>query len=374
VPVPPPSYEPAYACFPLPDGLSSCEECGEEDCLLGKLNEVITGDPFFCSATGLIVLCGPDPKAKEGECCYHAAHLGVVCEGRPLRVDGEVRAAAVVRREGWSMSGPWGLDVGALDVTTRAALAAAWAEDAAMEHASIAGFARLILELMREGAPAGLIMEAQAALGDEVEHARACFAIAGALAGAALGPGALSLAGVRLGEGEGARAGLVALAVETVIEGCVGETLAAALARVAAVEARSPAVRDLLEKIGEDEARHAALAWKIVGWAIEEGGAAVKAAVKEALAAAMARPPQARAVPSDIFLEGEEASWRAWGRLSAAAEAATIRETMRAVIGPCAAALLAERAWLGGDQYAAGSSASASALASASASSWASTV
>jgi hypothetical protein len=179
---------------------------------------------------------------------------------------------------------------------------------------------------------------------------------------------------VRLGEGEGARAGLVALAVETVIEGCVGETLAAALARVAAVEARSPAVRDLLEKIGEDEARHAALAWKIVGWAIEEGGAAVKAAVKEALAAAMARPPQARAVPSDMFLEGEEASWRAWGRLSAAAEAATIRETMRAVIGPCAAALLAERAWLGGDQYAAGSSASASALASASASSWASTV
>jgi len=346
VPTPPPTYEPAYACFVAPDRLGACEECVDE-CLLEKLNEAITGDPFFCSATGLIVLCGPDPKGKEGECCYHAAHLGVVCEGRPLRVDGEVRAAPVITRGDWSRAELEGLEVGGIEATTRAALAAAWAEDAAMEHASIAGFARLILELMREGAPAGLIAEAQAALGDEVEHARACFAIAGALAGAPRGPGGLSLAGLSLGEsaalsegsgGAGAREGLARLAVETLIEGCVGETLAAALAKVAGAQARAPRVRELLRGIGADEARHAALAWKIVGWAIELGGAAVRAAVEQALAAAMARPPQVRDVPEGA----EAASWQAWGRLSAAAEAATIRETMRSVIAPCAAALLGE--------------------------------
>ncbi|MCB9701319.1 MAG: ferritin-like domain-containing protein [Myxococcales bacterium] len=329
VPVPPPTYTSEEACFPLPEGLASCDEC-DEACALPLVDAAITGDPLFCSADGLILLCGPEPNSRPGQCCYYAAYTGIVCEGRPLRVAGEARVAPLRPRGDW-LGEPGEPASAALDRRTREALAAAWGEDGQMEHASVAAFARHILHLMALGAPAELVSAAQAALADEIGHARACFALASAYAGHPRGPGALPI------DGALARTPtLVELAVDTVVEGCVGETIAASIARLAAAGAGDPAARGVLAAIADDESRHAALAWRIVRWAIEVGGATVRGAVAEALAGAIARPPRARAALPGV----EIAAWEAHGRLSEANEAAAIRGTLREVIEPCARALL----------------------------------
>ncbi len=54
----------------------------------------------------------------------------------------------------------------------REALADRWTRDATYEHASIASFARVTLDLLALGAPAALVSGAQRAGLDEVEHAR----------------------------------------------------------------------------------------------------------------------------------------------------------------------------------------------------------
>lgn len=137
-----------------------------------------------------------------------------------------------------------------------------WTRDARMEHASIASFSRLALELMAVGAPAELVERAHHAALDEARHARICFEQAQRHAGAEIGPGALPLDGLTLAND------LEELAVATVIDGCVGETLAAALLRERAACCTDPALSAVLERMAEDEAEHAAFAYAIVGWAI----------------------------------------------------------------------------------------------------------
>ena len=63
---------------------------------------------------------------------------------------------------------------------------------------------------------------------------------------------------------------LAELASRTVHEGCVGETLAALIAAEQALEAKDPSVRAALQKIAEDEARHAEFAWRVVRWALAQ--------------------------------------------------------------------------------------------------------
>jgi hypothetical protein len=82
-----------------------------------------------------------------------------------------------------------------LDPDTRAALACEWLDDARLEHASVASFARFVLELLALGAPAELVHFAQRALGDEIDHARRCFSLASRYAQEPLGPAALQVDG-----------------------------------------------------------------------------------------------------------------------------------------------------------------------------------
>jgi hypothetical protein len=152
-------------------------------------------------------------------------------------------------------------------------LAAAWARDAAMEHASIAAFARFTLELLAVGAPASLVLATQQAACDEVEHAKACFSIASRLAGRRLAPGPLDVGGAAPSPD------LVAIAVGTFKEGCVGETLAAALAEARLVGARDQDIRRALARIVVEEAKHAQLGWRFVSWAVERGGDPVRRAI-----------------------------------------------------------------------------------------------
>src|SRR5262245_37277833 len=118
-----------------------------------------------------------------------------------------------------------------------ARIVAAWAQDAQMEHASIASFARFTLELLAVGAPPKLLVASQQAGCDEIRHAQMCFTIASRFAGTKLGPGPLDVGGV-----EAAR-DLAAIVAATVREGCVVETLSAAYAKERAERARDPRLR-----------------------------------------------------------------------------------------------------------------------------------
>jgi hypothetical protein len=217
---------------------------------------------------------GLDPAELEKKCCYEAAYrtlFGQGCvEGRPLRVEGEIVTARPLQRPDWAdalVPDPRGLTE-----AEKALLAEAWTRVALLEHASVPAFARVVLDLVALAAPAELLERTARAMGDEVAHARACFALAGAYGGTALGPGPLPVPPHRVPT-------LEALALETFEEGCVGETLAAALAAVQLEGATDGAVRRVLGQIVQDEARHAELAWDIVSWAVGVGGEPIRHAL-----------------------------------------------------------------------------------------------
>ena len=92
-------------------------------------------------------------------------------DGRPYR-DGSVALRAPVRS-----SSP--------AVASRRA--AAWERAGADEHASVAAFARLSLQLMAHGAPADLLRDVHQAALDEVGHAERCWSVARRLGAASVG-------------------------------------------------------------------------------------------------------------------------------------------------------------------------------------------
>jgi hypothetical protein len=262
---------------------------------------------------------------QVGECCYH---MQFCHSGRPFTVAGTPRTAPHETRADWT-AGNATPATAALEPSVRAALARAWLDDALAEHASIASFARLTLELMQHGAPADLIEQSQRASLDEVRHARACFELAERYAGVAQGPGKFPLDTVF------APVELAQLASRTVHEGCVGETLAALIAAEQAVEATEPSVRALLETIAEDEARHAEFAWRVVRWALNVGGPETRAAVSRAF-----EQNGTHALPEIPSNSGRREALTAHGQLSHAERAAVAARGLREVVAPCARALL----------------------------------
>ncbi|HEY0465412.1 MAG TPA: ferritin-like domain-containing protein, partial [Polyangiaceae bacterium] len=159
--------------------------------------------------------------------------------GRPFLVEGAERLAPAAVRADWSELRPLP-SLTDLDPLLRTRLAERWTRVALMEHASIAAFARFTLQLMSLGAPASLIERATAAMVDETQHAKACFTVASHYAAAALGPGRLAV------ERSLDESSLIEIVLNTIREGCVGETVAAIEAREAAEHASDPALRELL--------------------------------------------------------------------------------------------------------------------------------
>ena len=272
--------------------------------------------------------CNPasaGPTFKGGQCCYSFCE-GACC-GRPLVVDGAPRVAHVLARSDW---GGAAHARSSLDEATRAALASAWLEDARMEHASVASFARFALELLSVGAPADLVAAAHRAAQDEIRHAELGFAIASRFAGAPVGPAALDLHGAKLAEG------LPEIVAAVVREGCVGETLAALLASEAASAATDPFIRDALRTIAADEASHAELAWRFLRWAIDRGGDATR----EAATRAFQEAQRGIGLPAGAPVGTDVAAWRAHGRLGAAEARAVAVEVMEQIVLPAAAMAL----------------------------------
>src|SRR5690348_13153977 len=106
--------------------------------------------------------------------------------GRQLRRRTRVLLPPLETGAGW---GRLELPVRAAD-DLRGPLAAWWRENARSEHASVAAFARLVLELIGLGAPARLIEAANRDAMDEIRHANLCFSIARAFDGRCEVPGA----------------------------------------------------------------------------------------------------------------------------------------------------------------------------------------
>jgi hypothetical protein len=268
-------------------------------------------------------------------CCYGQVQgPGVPLCGRPLVVAGRAVTSPLATRADWCSviaGGPAGMPDDA-----RRALADAWARDAALEHASVGSFARFVLDLLAVGAPSDLVALAQRAMGDEIAHARACYALAGRHAGAPLGPGSLPIAGVAAG------GTLAEIAVRALVEGCIGETVAALVAERALERTTDEAARAALAMIARDEAAHAELAFRFVAWAARdaEARAALRADLGGAVASAL-RDGSSGAEPP-----AEAAILAAHGIPDGATRAAALREALRGVVVPCLGRILREEAAL----------------------------
>ena len=213
-------------------------------------------------------------RAKTANaCCYTWV---IPCPGgRAFRdATGTPSVARTIERIDW-VATIGALALGDIAPEERAALADHWTQEAAFEHASIASFAQLTLDLLSVGAPPDLLEAAQRATLDEIEHARITFALATAYGGKPVGPAALSAL-------PGASRTLAAIARSTFIDACVGESVASAALAESSRRASDPVLRDLLAKMAEDEERHAELAWRIVAWALRSGDADVARALTEA--------------------------------------------------------------------------------------------
>ena len=312
------------ACIP-----AACHSDADCDGGLCGMSSYACGDGgASLDCTTSLDTCAKDSDCELGACAFVSfedppkwACDDSIC-GRPYLVDHHPAAAPVVTRADWHAP--------TLARPHDPALADAWAALGRMEHASVAAFARFILELLAVGAPPDLVLAAQRALADEVEHARLCFAMASAHAGRALGPGPFPVAATP------AR-GLADLVTATIREACVCETLAMLEAREVAHHADDPAIRRLWAQIAADEQRHAELGWRFVQWALAvdpslrtDAHATFTAAIAEARRGA-ARDAEA---PADL-------DHRRHGLVDPPLRAAVWRRGLADLVAPCSAALCA---------------------------------
>lgn len=171
-------------------------------------------------------------------------------DGRPLHA--RRKKGPVPISPGWA-SGP------VPDVQPDAEEGARWLAAARAEHASVPAFARLAWQLCAHGAPPALIARAHQAALDEIVHAQRCFAVASAYLGEEQHAEALSLPELEAGT-------LTRLAVESLVDGVLGEGRAAGRLERRAKAAKDPVLRALLEQIATEERAHAQLAKDIVTW------------------------------------------------------------------------------------------------------------
>ncbi|MCB9777679.1 MAG: ferritin-like domain-containing protein [Alphaproteobacteria bacterium] len=262
-------------------------------------------------------ICTYEMECQPWSCCGY---------GRPyLDHDAQPVTTEVSDDPSWRV--PVAVDVDALTAQERDALAAFWLKNAAAEHSSVAGFHRFALDLLAHGAPPELLLAAQRAASQEVQHAIDCFSLASRYAGTTRGP-----APMPLGESAPVAGSLAALAVWTVRDGAVGETIAAWLAARALERATDPVVREKLAIIVRDETEHAELAWKTLAWAVEQGGDEVRRAIMACINSVDPEPvSEAWTSPALV----------AHGLLPAEEQTAAVRRCLEEVIRPVAASLLA---------------------------------
>jgi len=257
----------AEGCMLVPESATSCPPGKDVDPEHLFLNGECGVEITDVDSDGTLKPLGGDTASDEPACCYtvmvkDSDPLGECMVGRPYR-EGAVALRAPVRS------------------TTAAGRASeralAWERAGAEEHASVAAFTRLSLQLMAHGAPNELLRDVHRAALDEIGHAERCWSVARRLGG-----GSARADRFPFTEPVTVDVTLATLAADAVREGCLGETLGAHLAAVAAELAPEPEVRAELAAIAAEEAEHAVLSFRIVAWALRTGGDAVRARVRAA--------------------------------------------------------------------------------------------
>jgi len=222
-----------------------------------------------------------------------------------------------------------GPDLTGLAPALREALAAHWTREASFEHASIAAFARASIALLAAGAPAALVEATHSAALDEIGHTRLLFALASRYGAAWIGPGRLD------GLASLDTPALPGLALEALMDGCVGEAVAALTLREAAARACDHEVRAVLHRIAEDEERHAELAFRTVAWALAADSSAVAPALTWAIERMRDELAEAEASDDDVSPDLSD-----YGVLSERSKRAIRRRGLAEVVIPCAEAIL----------------------------------
>jgi hypothetical protein len=319
----------------VPAGCAENAECASGECGFGS-RDTGCGVERFAVCRSASDTCRADAQCNGGQCSPIGLDTPFECRtpdcaiGRPMIVEGVARQATITARPDWLVSAdPSTLPAAdALPPGIARAAAEHWTRVASLEHASIGSFARFSLQLLALGAPPDLLVDAQRAATDEIDHARKAFAIASHFAGRVVGPGPLPEAGAPIATD---RASFVRALVE---EACVGETIGAAEARTLAEVAGCEALARVHRTIAGDEQRHAELAWRTLAWVLRVDPALAAIALD-----AMARASE-RLAPLVEVGSGEGLSAPELGVLSARSIAELRRRTIDEVVVPCMHAAL----------------------------------
>jgi len=247
--------------------------------------------------------------------------------GRPFAVGAQWRGGAPSARADWRAQLD-ALDFSCLTPRSRIRLLKLWTEDAIEEHASVAAFARLALELLGLGAPPDLIAATIRAQADEVEHARFAFALASSLGERDLGAGPLDIGGA-LAQSNDARA----VMLRNLLDGCINETICAMQVRVAAEGCTDPSLREQMRIVAADEGRHSELSWRILRWML-----VTRPELREDARRAFA----SFVLPTVPDADPMAAELRRFGQLDGRQQALIAHQVWQQVIVPCADAALAQ--------------------------------
>lgn len=322
-------------------GTCKAAQCSKSaDCGKGFLCSEYDAAPG-CDVNTFACQTAADQCGSDGDCAGQVCSKGVTgartcvsigCAiGRPFLVKGQPRLAEVQASSDWLKFNPWHPPTHqTLDSEARLALAQVWTQIGQMEHASVAAFARFTLELLALGAPADLVTRSAQAQSDEIGHAQLAFRLASRFAGRSLGPGALAV------DGSLDCPSLRSTVELAVLEGCVGETLAALEAGEALEYATDPEVRSALEQVSREESSHAELAFRFVRWALERDASlaeVIRDVLNQALRSDETYPALRPGVSEDQLL--------AHGILPGAHRQRTRRAGLRDVVVPCLNTLLA---------------------------------
>ena len=294
--------------------------------------------PLFCVLAGatavggvlgfvLAVRASKVSKAGLGALSIVAAVCGAIgsvlaglateqySHGRPFRRRGANRTARTEAGDRW-LEDPALLP--SVPAELREELAAEWRRNGAKEHASIAAFSRLSLDLLALGAPPELLAEVQRDALDEIRHAALCFSIARDLDGRAEGPATFPEAGESTRTLPSRTLALGKLAIDAVIDGALNEGVSARILGRLSQTSTPPRLVEVLRGMAADEARHAAHSWNIIAFCIDAGGPCVIHALRGALRAlpgtmTASLPEPARGGAWEVFgVQGEALESEAW--------------------------------------------------------------
>jgi hypothetical protein len=249
---------------------------------------------------------------------------GVPTPRRPFLVGAHLRTAKVTSRSDWQTSLTEAVAL-PLDEVTRSMLAKAWLEDAREEHASIAAFARWSLLMLSVGAPPDLVRDSQRASLDEIRHATDCFSLARRYGAGDVGPAPLDLTDSLT------TLSLLEMSQLAAHEGCVGETLGAAVAIEQLRWCEDPIALPILRRLVADEERHAKLAWSFLAWAVSVGGSDLLSAVTTTIERASVA---ALETPIRTYHGVDIAAWHRHGRVTCEEARRVVDEATQLVVMP----------------------------------------